>query len=93
MLQGCYSGFTCTETQALSWESVSPGESLADVILGAWPTASERSKRIAQHRLQISNLMLRRLLDRELGVVKHDDRMGRPPQRIYVLQRPIRPTI
>ena len=36
-----------------------------------------------------SEHMLRRLLDRELGVVKHDDRLGRPPPRIYVLQRPI----
>ena len=35
--------------------------------------------------------MLRRLLDRELGVIKHNDRLGRPPQRIYLLQRPIRP--
>ena len=34
--------------------------------------------------------MLRRLLDRELGVARHNDRLGRPPQRIYLLQRPIR---
>jgi hypothetical protein len=35
--------------------------------------------------------MLRRLLDRELGVVKHNDRLNQPPPRIYVLQRPMRP--
>jgi hypothetical protein len=34
--------------------------------------------------------MLRRLLDRELGVARHNDLLGRPPQRIYVLQRPYR---
>ena len=33
--------------------------------------------------------MLRRLLDRELGVVKHNDRLGRPPPRVYLLQRPV----
>jgi hypothetical protein len=33
--------------------------------------------------------MLRRFLDRELGAVKHNDRLGRPPERFHVLQRPI----
>ena len=38
-----------------------------------------------------THIMLQRLLDRELGVVRHNDRLGQPPPRIYVLQRPIRP--
>ena len=42
------------------------------------------------HRAGGGCVMLRRLLDRELGVAKHNDRLGRPPQRIYLLQRPYR---
>ena len=37
--------------------------------------------------------MLGRLLDRELGVVKHNDRLNQAPEHIYVLQRPNRPAI